>query len=308
MASNMRSSTKNRVRKPQQRSLPLRSAILAVAREYDRMSVRQLFYQLVTRGHIEKTEQGYRRMADVTVQLRRSGELPYAMIVDGHRDRQNAHINTLDHALAMWHNAYRRDLWLDQTDSVEVWCEKDALSGIIAPICYEYRVTYVAVRGFASVSLLYDSAQAMIASGRHTHLYYFGDHDSSGRIISDAVSTELHALGAPVTVRRMAIEPHHIAEYDLPTRPNKTSDSRHDRFVANYGDAAVELDALPPSVLTDLVRQCIVAHIDPLKWSQQMRIEQLERETLSNMGAYYSASPYYNAPLEIPTEWRKAQP
>lgn len=307
MTKKIQSSLQKRVRKPQQRTLPLHRAILAVVAEYDRMSVRQLFYQLVTRGHIEKTESAYDRVSKQCAALRRAGELPYAKIVDGHRDRQYGAYDDLSDALDAWQNVYRRDLWTGQRDRVEVWCEKDALSGIIAPVCREYRVTYVAVRGFASLSLIYMSAQEMIASGRHTHLYYFGDHDSSGRNINESVANELYALGAPVTLRRMAIEPYQIAEYGLPTRPNKESDKRHAKFVAEYGDAAAELDALPPSVLTDLVRQCIVAHIDPQRWRDQMRIEQAERETLSKMGAYYAASPYYNVPLEIPTEW-PAQP
>ncbi len=58
----IRTSPKN-PRGPQRRTLALRDAILAVAAEYDRMSVRQLFYQLVARGHIDKTENQYKRVA-----------------------------------------------------------------------------------------------------------------------------------------------------------------------------------------------------------------------------------------------------
>jgi len=64
----MRSSPK-KARKPQSRSLPLREAILAVVAEYERMSVRQLYYQLVSRG-LPKTERAYKRVCDAAAQLR----------------------------------------------------------------------------------------------------------------------------------------------------------------------------------------------------------------------------------------------
>ena len=61
-AQDMRTSPK-KARTPQARSLPLREAILAVAAEYERMSVRQLYYQLVSRG-LPKTEALYKRVCD----------------------------------------------------------------------------------------------------------------------------------------------------------------------------------------------------------------------------------------------------
>ncbi len=79
------------MRKPQRRSLALRDAIAAIADEYERMTVRQLFYQLVSRGVVEKTEQGYKRVCDFSAQMHIDGTLPYAKLVDGHRTRQEVY-------------------------------------------------------------------------------------------------------------------------------------------------------------------------------------------------------------------------
>ena len=260
------------------------------------MSVRQLFYQLVSRKAIEKTESAYKRVCDVSAQMRLDGSLDYRKIVDGHRARRVGwRFDGLAEALENTHQLYRRNYWLDQPKAVEVWCEKDALTGVILPTCDRYGVPYVATRGFPSITLIYESAQEMIARGKRTVVYYFGDHDASGRAISQNLESDLQAHGANVKVYRMALEPWQIQEYDLPTRPGKTSDSRHARFAARYGDASVELDALPPNVLTQWVGDCIRQEIDAETWSKTRQIERLEQETLKSIaalpvepGVYYS--------------------
>lgn len=266
MESNIRSCPK-KARKPQARSLPLRDAILAVAVEYERMTLRQLFYQLVARG-FPKTDQFYKRVGDATTQLRLDGSLPYRKIADGHRARRAvfAHSN-LTAALERAHELYRRNYWLEQPRGVEVWCEKDALSGVIHPVCEEWGVTFVATKGFPSLTLRYESAMAFREGGKPMHVFYFGDHDASGRAISANLEAELRQHGADVRV----------------TRPGKQTDSRQAKFAAQYGDASVELDALPPSVLEALVERCILGEIDRERWHEVERVERLERETLASI-------------------------
>lgn len=281
----MRSSPKN-ARKPQARSLYLRDAIIEVAGEYVRMSVRQLFYQLVARRVIEKTEQAYKRVCDATVQLRLSGDLPYGKIADGHRTRRGVFQHSgLRAALDNAHDLYRRNYWLDQPLHVEVWCEKDALSGVIQPVCEAYGVTYVATRGFPSLTLLYESAVALAGIGKPACIFYFGDHDASGRAISNTLGDDLRRHGADVTVQRVALNPDLIADYALPTRPGKWTDSRHAKFAAAYGDACVELDALPPDALTGLVHEHILTTINRDAWEHAQQIEALERETFASIAA-----------------------
>lgn len=283
--SHIRTSPK-KARKPQRRSLELREAIAAIAAEYERMSVRQLFYQLVARGAIDKTEQAYKRVCDASGQMRLDGSLDYRKIVDGHRTRRQtfAHAGLAD-ALETAHLMYRRNYWLDQPIQIEVWCEKDALSGVIHPVCDRYGVTYVATRGFPSITLRYESAMALAESGKPAHIFYFGDHDASGQQISANLEEELRLHGADITVERIALNPNQVRAYGLPTRPGKRSDSRHAAFVSQFGNAAVELDALPPDVLTDLVEQCILSRIDREAWYQTASIEQLERMTLESLTA-----------------------
>jgi hypothetical protein len=289
-----------KARKPQQRSLALRQAIVEVARDYDRFSVRQLFYQLVARGVIEKTENAYKRVCDAAVQMRLTGSLDYRKVTDGHRERRIilAH-SGLHGALQSAHEFYRRDYWREQPDHVEVWCEKDALSGVIQPIANRYGVPYVATRGFPSLTLLYESAQAIRATGKPATIFYFGDHDASGQSISACVA-RLRQFGAEVAVARVALNPDQVVAYRLPTRPGKRTDSRHAGFVARFGDAAVELDALPPDVLTELVEESILSMIAKERWYAVMEQERLERETLASLAtAAWTPGHRYAAPTEV---------
>src|SRR5215212_5408161 len=273
-----------KARKPQRRSLALRDAISTIAAEYERLSVRQLFYQLVSRGVVEKTEQAYKRVCDAAVQMRLDGSLDFRKVTDGHRSRRITYAHSgLQEALQSAHDLYRRNYWLDQPRHVEVWCEKDALSGVITPVCDGYGVPYVATRGFPSVTLLYDSAQAMAATGKPATVFYFGDFDASGQSISDGLENNLRHFGADCHVQRVALNPDQINAYSLPTRPGKLTDSQQAGFAARFGGASVELDALPPDLLTGLVEWSIESAIDREAWDRVSHIEALETDTLESI-------------------------
>jgi len=273
-----------KARKPQWRTQLLWDAITTIANEYERMSVRQLYYQLVSRGAILKTEAEYKRVCDASAQMRIAGVLPYDKIADGHRVRRSvfAHDGLAD-ALESAHELYRRNYWIDQPQHIEVWSEKDALTGVILPVCDAYGVTYVATRGFPSITLRYESGIALQRVGKPATIFYFGDHDASGQAISANLEDELRMHGADVTVQRMALNPDQVQSYALPTRPGKRSDSRHAKFEREFGDASVELDALPPNVLTQMVRESIASVIDLDQWKEAMKIEALERRTLESI-------------------------
>jgi len=288
-----------KARTPQARTLPLHRAIAQVAADYDRLSVRQLFYQLVSRGAVDKTERAYKRVCDAAVQMRLSGALDYRQVVDGHRTRRVTYAHDgLRAALEGAHRLYRRNYWTEQPTHVEVWSEKDALSGVIHPVCDRYGVPYVATRGFPSVTLIYESAQAITATGKPARVFYFGDHDASGQSISAGLERDLAGHGAAVAVERVALNPDQVTAYRLPTRPGKQSDSRHAAFAARFGDASVELDALPPDVLTALVEHSILSAIDPDSWGRVATVERLEEMTLASLAAsdFTPGTSYTTAP------------
>jgi hypothetical protein len=233
---------------------------------------------------VEKSESAYKRVCDAAVQMRLDGSLNFRKVTDGHRSRRLVYAHSsLHEALQSAHDVYRRNYWLDQPRHVEVWCEKDALSGVIQPVCDRYGVPYVATRGFPSITLLYDSAQAMAATRKPATVFYFGDFDASGQSISDGLQGNLRHFGADCHVQRVALNPDQINAYSLPTRPGKQTDSRQAGFAARFGGASVELDALPPDLLTGLVELSIEAEIDVEVWERVAETEALEASTLESI-------------------------
>ncbi len=84
-------------------------------------------------------------------------------------------------------------------------------------------------------------------------------------------------------MQREGLNPWHIRHFGLPARPGKGSDSRHAKFAAQYGDAVVELDALPPDELERLVEGAIRSVIDVDAWMRVRAVEEQERITLRSL-------------------------
>ena len=109
--------------------------------------------------------------------------------------------------------AYRRDLWARSETAVEIWCEKDALAGLIYAVTEEWDVPLMVTRGYPSLSFLYSAAEAYRAEDRPIFLYYLGDFDPSGVDIPRQVEARLRRLApeVPLTFRSVAVTEAQIA-------------------------------------------------------------------------------------------------
>lgn len=141
-------------------------AIQLVCDEYESLTVRQLFYQLVTRDIIDKTDQAYKNLV-----VRRSGELrqhgviPFSKFADATRwMRKPDTYDDPEDALWMTVVNYRSNVWREIESRVEVWCEKDALAGVMYPITEEFDVPLMVSRGYSSLTFLHSAAQAIQAA------------------------------------------------------------------------------------------------------------------------------------------------
>jgi hypothetical protein len=134
-------------------------ALIAIAREVNPCTVRQVFYQASVRGIVEKTEDGYNKVQNALVKLRLSDEIPFDWIVDNTRWRRKPEsYDGLEEALEDTADFYRRKLWSDADAYVEVWLEKDALAGAIYPVTSQYDVPLMTARGYSSITFLKSSA------------------------------------------------------------------------------------------------------------------------------------------------------
>lgn len=261
----------------------LMAQIYSVVESDPPMTVRQVFYRLVSIGAIEKTELEYKNVVvRLLGRMRREHILPFDWIADNTRwIRKPTTHTSLEAALHATAQTYRRSVWYDSDVHVEVWVEKEALAGVIYAVTGAWDVPLVPMRGYSSISLLYSVAEELRAIGKPAHIYFFGDRDPSGVDIDRVAEKDVRQFAGDVEIhfRRVAVLPEQIAAWHLPSRPTKKTDSRSKSFDGE----SVELDAIPPHQLRELVQECIERHIDVRTLEQIQRVEQAERGLLRDI-------------------------
>ncbi|MEJ5251391.1 MAG: hypothetical protein WHX60_05860 [Armatimonadota bacterium] len=245
------------------------------------MTVRGIFYGCEILGLVPKTEDGYRRVAYAVLVMRRVGILPYDFIADAARTRFKPHsYSGLRSFLQRSAEAYRRALWDNLPVYVEIWCEKDALRGVLLPITDAWDVPLFPLHGFCSETHLFNAAQEIQATGKPCHIYYFGDLDPSGWLISQHAEEKLREFGVRnLHFERLAVHPWQVEEWDLPTRPPKSGDTR----ARNWPYPCVEVDAIPADMLRTLCETAITQHIPRRELEVLLAIEREEREVLQRI-------------------------
>jgi hypothetical protein len=240
----------------------IRKELVEIVSSIEPATVRQVFYQAVSRGLVEKSEAEYKQtICRLLTDMRLDGSLPFGSIADSTRwMRKPKTWSSAEDAIRRTAEAYRRSLWDDQDVYVEIWCEKDALAGVLYEVTAEFDVPLMVTRGYPSLSYLHDAAKTIAREEKPAFLYYFGDYDPSGVDISRNTEARLRqfAPDADITFTRVAVTWDQVLTLKLPTRPTKKSDVRS----AKFAHESVELDAISPADLRSMVRECIEQHID----------------------------------------------
>ena len=254
---------------------------VAIIRAFDLvgppMTVRQVFYALVSNGAIDKAEKGYKQVGYHLLRMRREGIIPYAYIADHTRwTRKPDSWPNLDECLREIGRTYRLALWDCQYVDVELWLEKDALAGVLYPVTEKWDVPLMVTRGFPSESFVYTAAEKMKRRDKLCFVYYLGDHDPSGISITETTEKKLEDFGPDCIFEHIAVLPWQIEEWDLPTRPTKRSDSR----AKDWHGGSVELDAIPADKLRQIAEEVISQHVEKDLLDATLAAERDEREQL----------------------------
>lgn len=278
-----RTSNSRRGRPLGETALAIRSAVHDLTGRYERMTVRQVFYQLEMSGVVEKTEAGYRQVQKQVLMMRREGLLDWGFITDGTRwQRKPVCYGNAAEYVDQMARSYRRDLWQRQGVRIEVWLEKDALADVIYNTTSRFDVSLMVSRGQSSSTFLYGAgmvaADAWREAGIESYIYMLYDFDAGGERAARTIAKDLpeFASGAPIHTSRLAVTAEQIAEWGLPTRPAKATDPE----AAKFGTDAVELDAINPDRLGTLIENAILHHVDPAAWRVEQIYEAEERKGL----------------------------
>lgn len=252
-------------------SLRLIKTINGVIDEYTKqgydLTLRQVYYQLVARDYIPNNERSYKNTGELINNARLAGLIDWYAIQDRTRNlRKNSHWATPADIMESVLYSYAIDKRYDQPNYIEVWVEKDALIGIVSQISSKLDVPCFSCRGYVSASEMWAASQRFIRQEDRERriVLHLGDHDPSGKDMTRDISERLELFGADVEVRRIALNWDQIEEYGPPPNPAKISDSRARSYIREYGAESWELDALEPSVLTELIADEVDALTDPL--------------------------------------------
>ncbi len=264
-----------------------REALYRIVRVQKPMTVRQVFYQATVQGVVEKTEAGYDKVQTDLAIMRRAGQMPYGWLADSTRwQRKPASHSGIAAALKETARFYRKDLWHSADSYVEIWLEKDALSGVIYPVTSLYDVPLMVARGYASLSFLHNAAEAIEAIDKPTFIYHLGDFDPSGVNAGEKIEQTLRELAprAEIQFERLAVTPEQIETLRLPTRPTKVTDSRAKRF----GPVSVELDAIAPEALRRIVEDALERHLPLDQLAVLQAAEESEKSLLLDLVARFA--------------------
>ena len=257
--------------------------ILDWARQHRPVTVRQIFYRLSTLEAVDKSERGYKAVGRLCTQMRLDGEIPFSYFADNTRwMRRPRTYNTIEEALELTAQTYRKSLWQNQTAAAEIWLEKEALAGVIYPVTSLWDVPLMVVKGYPSVTFLHTAASQMkndyFHHNRITKIFYLGDRDPSGLDIFRNITERIpeFAQNTPIIFSHVAVTTAQVRRWQLPSRPTKKSDSR----AKDFEGESVELDAILPSDLRQLVTDCIEKVIDSSQLEQLREIEKMEKESV----------------------------
>jgi hypothetical protein len=250
---------------------------------YD-LTLRQLYYQFVSRDLLKNTQKEYKRLGSIINDGRLAGLIDWDAITDRTRFLTGlSHWDSPGHIVASCAAQFRVDKWKTQPIRVEVWIEKEALAGVFQRVCNTHDIPYFSCKGYTSQSEMWAAARRLkehVNGGQGAVILHFGDHDPSGLDMTRDIRDRLKLFHCPVEIHRLGLNMDQIEEYAPPPNPAKATDARFDAYQDEFGDESWELDALEPKILADLVSNWILANRDEAAWKKSEALQEKGRKRL----------------------------
>lgn len=252
------------------------------------LTLRQLYYQFVSRDFIANNMREYKNLGDIINDARLAGLVDWDAIVDRTRDLKSlAHWSSPADIVDACARQFRVDKWVGQPRRVEVWIEKDALVGVIEGVCNELDVAYFSCRGYTSQSEMWSAAMRLKGyrdNDQEPLVLHLGDHDPSGKDMTRDITDRLTEFSyGDIEVKRLALNMNQVEQYNPPPNPAKITDSRAEGYIAEFGTESWELDALEPAVIAQLIRENVVAVRDEAQWNRKVDEEKTARVQLTKV-------------------------
>jgi hypothetical protein len=283
-------------------------AILEVLNEQKGvLTDRQIFYRLVSKGFFSNALTHYVQLCKVIKQGRINGLIPWDRIEDRSKpiyeveERSDGmpdsyflyHKERYEDAERVFRDSYQSyyvPLWSFQPEYIEVWCEKDALAGVLRQVTEKWMIPLVVCRGYQSISNIYSRVQTYRVkanNGKKIRILYFGDYDPRGQNIPEVISRDFESLGFPIELNKIALTKEQISEFNLIPAPCKKTDSMAKNWILNHGDAVYELDAIEPNTLLSIVENAVKSHFSIEKYQRREQFIKDGKEELRKLISEY---------------------
>jgi len=257
------------------------------------LTLRQLYYQLVGKALIPNHLNVYKKIGTIKDDMCYSGVLDWAAFEDRGRKLytpwwESSVLQSIKDAK----KTYRVARQEGQKIHIEIWTEKEAISGILKPICSKYGISLMVNKGYSGSSAMYQS-YARFASRlkswrenkQKTIVLYFGDHDPSGldmlRDIQERIDfmlengSRLDPAYEPDFFRlfHMGLTKKQIEELNPPPNFAKLTDTRAKKYIAEHGTDSWEVDALKPAEIVAIVEEWVAKTVDLVQYEVMMQKE-----------------------------------
>lgn len=245
-----------------------------IIREYQAqglmLTLRQLYYQFVSRDLIPNTPRSYKNLGGIVAKARTAGLLDWNAIEDrGRSPDVPSEFRSIKHLVDVALRAFRLPRWKGQPNYAELWVEKAALAGVLEPMASRYHAVLMVNKGYSSLSAMYESAKRLDAASERgvddIYIFYLGDHDPSGEDMVRDIEQRLNLFtyeALPIHVQKLALTMEQVQQYNPPPNTAKLSDSRAEKYIAEHGQSSWEVDALDPATLQQIIADAFEEVID----------------------------------------------
>jgi hypothetical protein len=257
--------------------------VLTLFRAYLPVTIRQVFYRLVSTVGYPKDEKSYSRLCDILNRARRAGLIDWDDFRDDgfQRSRMSSFDSPADWAEAVLHSArsYRLDRQQGQARRLVVWCEAAGMVPQLERVAKEFSVPVLCSGGFDSVTAKHSVAVEWASMGDVTVLH-LGDHDPSGVHMFGSLDEDIRSFldgldaGGRVEFQRLAVTLDQVVELNLPTAPAKETDRR------SFDGETVQCEAIPPDELARILERAILDRFDPRGLQGVLSLEEEQRTKL----------------------------
>lgn len=241
------------------------------------VTLRQLFYRLVSASVIPNSDSAYKTLSSKTAEGRRDGSFPD--LIDNTRriDRPLSFDDPQD-AVEWLAIVYKVNRQKGQQLTIYLGAEKATMQTLLDQWFGELGMPVILLRGYSSQTYA-DNIRADVQKNGKAILIYAGDLDPSGMdIVRDLNKRTKNCFDQVIQI---AVRQSQIAQFNLTKQPGKSSDPRAAKFKKKYGSLfQIEVEAIDPNDLRQLYQSAIDKFMDKSIYDAQRKREKEDKKEL----------------------------